>query len=871
MSTNPLAGVVVHVVPHVHWDREWYRSFADFRARLVMMVELLLDQLDDGRMPSFHLDGQTSTVADVLEVRPDLETRLAEHIREGRLSIGPWHALSDNQLATAETLVRNLLIGRRWCRRMGAQPRVGYSPDAFGHPPDLPRLLQGFGFDCALVWRGAPADTPRFRWRSPDGSEVFTVNQGYYAADVLWPGPELDSRAANFVAAQQARDPEGPYLLLDGADHVFPSDVRSRLAALAPGHEFRVSRLHEYVDAVHSRPGEIPEVVGELRRTGGKGTFLLPGTLSTRPWLKQVNVEAQLRLERFIEPSLAEHHTSTDLALLDDAWQKLVLNSAHDSICGCSIDEVHDENEVRARAALRLADRLEAVVLRRTGRDPRAHGEPPKSWVDVTTTSGQGQPFSGPVEVDVLTHPDAQVVRLLDPDGHEVPVEATDLGVESHFEADLDLMPDTVVVRRHRLAFVARDVPAFSRKEFRVELGAAPRCAPIRTGCERRVSANGRTVTLLDDGSVEVLDETTGEQWRGLGHLVDVGDRGDSYTFDPIPSDRPLTAVVLTVAAVHSAARTVLQASLRLVLPEASADGRNARSAATVDLDIDLKVTIWHGHPGLHWTLGGVNTARDHRLRWQVPVSADVWSAGEHWSVVERPFRPDVGDLPAGANLEAEVSAAPTHSLAYTGGERPLAILTRGMPEVAGTCTNDRNTLDVTVVRATGWMSRGDLRTRTASAGPEVPTPASQMLRDFKADVAVLLGDECVPEDPLDLHRLALQHEIGFRAVATHESDGYTQPPDAGGDTALVPSVTGALVGAWKPAEDGVGAVLRLVNPLSVSRKVYVDLGPGRTGQWCRLDEVPAPDSNSNGDINQSVSLVMPAHEVRTLRVLPSA
>ena len=125
-----------HVISHVHWDREWYRGFDGYRGRLVELVERVCDALDDDTYASFHLDGQTVVLADVLEIRPDLEPRLAALIGAGRLTVGPWHVLADNQLVSAENLVRNLFRARRWDEAAAA-----FAALLEAHPEDGPSRI----------------------------------------------------------------------------------------------------------------------------------------------------------------------------------------------------------------------------------------------------------------------------------------------------------------------------------------------------------------------------------------------------------------------------------------------------------------------------------------------------------------------------------------------------------------------------------------------------------------------------------------------------------------------------------------------------------------------------------------------------------
>src|SRR4051795_6863686 len=95
----------VAIVPHTHWDREWYAPFQTYRVELVHLLDELLDLLErDGTYARFLLDGQTAVLDDYLEVRPGAEARLAALVAEGRVQIGPWMVLMDEYMVSAETI-----------------------------------------------------------------------------------------------------------------------------------------------------------------------------------------------------------------------------------------------------------------------------------------------------------------------------------------------------------------------------------------------------------------------------------------------------------------------------------------------------------------------------------------------------------------------------------------------------------------------------------------------------------------------------------------------------------------------------------------------------------------------------------------------
>ncbi len=167
------ATVRITLVPHTHWDREWYLPFEGFRDRLIPVMDQLLDLLDRG-YPHFHLDGQTALIDDYLAVRPDREPEIRRHARAGRISVGPWLTLVDEFLVSGETILRSLELGLERARELGGGDLVGYLPDQFGHIGQMPQLLSTAGIDNAVVWRGVPAaiDRTAFWWEAPNGSRV---------------------------------------------------------------------------------------------------------------------------------------------------------------------------------------------------------------------------------------------------------------------------------------------------------------------------------------------------------------------------------------------------------------------------------------------------------------------------------------------------------------------------------------------------------------------------------------------------------------------------------------------------------------------------------------------------------------------------
>lgn len=853
------------ILDHVHWDREWYRPHEAFRARLVELVEAVVGELERGERPLFHLDGQTITVADVLEVRPELEERLRDLVMSGRLTIGPWHVLADNQLVSGECLVRNLLLAHRWGQRLGGLSGEGYSPDAFGHPADLPRILTGFGISTALVWRGAPPEHASFLWRSPDGSEVLALNQRYHEVELLW---DADAAASvrSFVDAQKVRRPHGPWLLMNGGDHLLPRRPAERTQTFEQSDVNPVPvALRDIFDHARAATADnpLPVVEGELRRVGDHLTFLLPGTLSARMYLKQANYHAQTTLTDWVEPLLVLAPSPETPGLLRHAWDLMVQNAPHDSVCGCSVDEVHRENVVRAQRVGQLAEHLIERCLHRLGFDCRRPQDGPAQETHILVSNPHAFPVTQGVDVTLVTSVDSWPASLTDGTGWDVPFDADDLGCDVAFEADLDLLATTAQVRKHLVSFVATAVPAKSHAIFSVRLGSTE--PPVAPWQETVAAPMGAVlVEAADDGSFALRDDE-GRQLRGLGRLVDGGDRGDTYNWDPPAGDRLCSPELISSSQQEGRARSRYQLRSVLTVPAHLSADRLTRSTATVDLPITTILTHWHGVSGLRLSIEIDNQAEDHRLRMHFPASAPAteWTSDAAYSMIQRPLGAVLGPLPQNDGFEAAIGVAPVQSVAAIGvGPERVAITCPGLPEVQGLeGTADQSAeLAVTLLRAVGWLSRFDLRTRTGGAGPQLATPGAQCPGVATYEIGLHWGSPIADD-------LALAQEAARSRAPLRARQLFHPPATAVHEPVL--QAEGALVTAWKPAEDNDGSILRVSNLTADARTVRLSgraLSETRRYELSTFDErraTPQPLVRGEG-----LTITLRPFETTTIRLL---
>ncbi len=774
-----MARRLVDIVPHTHWDREWHSSFQTFRLQLVDVLDSLLAHLElDPSYAHFLLDGQMAVVDDYLAVRPEAEERLRALATGGRVAMGPWYALPDEFLVSGETLIRNLQLGMRRATRFSGAMEVGYLPDMFGHIAQMPQLLRSFGFEHAVVWRGVPAaiDRSGFWWSSPDGS---TVRAEYlplgYGNGALVPddAAALVRRIGEFLE-EQGDLVVGPVLWMNGTDHLAPQPWLGRVVteanALDGELELRICSLADHLAAAPTEG--LPSWTGELR--SGARANLLMGVASNRVDVKQAAAAAERSLERLAEPLSALFLPAEDWpgALLDVAWLEVIRNSAHDSICACSVDEVVDAVLVRASEATRIGEGLSRraieslgatvpvsgytpVIVNPSARDRRGVVElrlpgdelPDGCQLVGATPAERVLLESSPVEaatimvseLEYLRHVSSFTIETLDGDELvRVDREAAGTLVTPLVRADLAAI---------RAARAGRSVRVLVRSEPSVDvLAVAPPVAGYGwaawCGPDRGVAPVVASNTGMGNGLVEVETAADGtfsiDGHGGLGALVDGGDVGDTYSWCPPDDEQVVTTPIAVCTRLVEAGpvRARIEITRRYALAtHADATGRHGRIEVEVVTTLELQAGDDFVRVRVAFDNHGV---RDHRLRVHLPLPSPAAT-----SVAECAFATVERGLTAeGGSTELGVPTFPSRRFVSAGG---LTIVHEGLLEHE-LVDHDAHgamarTLAVTLLRATGMLSQSSMATRPLPAGPLLRLEGPQSQGHLVTTFAVHIGD----------------------------------------------------------------------------------------------------------------------------------
>lgn len=739
------------VISHTHWDREWYMPFEKFRMRLCDLINNLFDIIEEYPDYVFHLDAQVIVLEDYLEIFPENRNKLEKYIKNGNIIVGPWYLQNDFYLTSGEATIRNLLIGTRMAKSFGACADVGYAPDQFGNISQLPQILNNFEIDNFVFGRGfnpygvnengekylipIPSE---FIWQGADGTKVLAVhlrrwynNAQRFSADIKKATALVKRNESAFknVAAT-------PYLLLmNGVDHLEAQEdllpILDKLNSLDINGEIRQTTMSDYIDSVKTyikeKNIELETFSGELRK-GGEST-LLQGTLSSRSYLKVANVKAQNLIENRIEPlysmlallGFKGVYLQNQLRYL---WKMLLKNHPHDSICGCSRDEVHRHMEDRYECVNEVGKELLLAGLEIAAyHNGLISSNEDYSIVLANTTCAT---ISGIAEVSISfpTSENVTSFEIRDIFDRSVSFEVKEKIKERKSIFSPINLPGSVEVDTYKIYLNVSEMQPMSFICYKINTN----CGELEFSENRDLEENffeneELAVEVTDKGTVNITCKSSHRKLEDCIYLEDTADKGTSYIFVGA-GDKPISSKQFkpTVRMIEkNAYKSVCSISYDMLLPECYDFENDTRSENKVIEHCELILTLTASSNLLEVKYKIDNKAKDHRLK--LFVKTDVVASD---FITDIPFDivvhsdDDINPLTVD-NVHPNTSFAAIESE-----KKAVAVFTEGEHECA---KEGADTLCFTLVRATGGISY--------KSGRQWLTPENQCLRHTEGRVAV--------------------------------------------------------------------------------------------------------------------------------------
>jgi alpha-mannosidase len=462
---------------------------------------------------------------------PEMNAEIAQRIKEGRWEIvgGMW-VEPDLNMPDGESLVRQLLVGKRWYRQAyGVDVRVGWNPDSFGYTWQLPQIYKKSGVDYFVTQKMAWNDTNQlpfkfFWWESPDGSKVLTYFPHDYANDNLNPV----RLARDFTIAQkQAAGLTGMMDLYGIGDH----GGGPTRAILDEGRHWAYPSLPAYVTPKIEFGTALPYFTAlEKQIAPGSPVWDYPsiakGYTPPPPVAGMVNIptwksELYFEYHRGVMTTQANHKKNMREAeeqMLDaekwaslawvlagraypssdftEDWKKVLFNQFHDTAAGSGIGVIYKDAQKDYDVVRWSTNEIDAKALNAVAERIDTHGD----GIQVLVYNPLGWTRSGDVSITVqIPNLVADGLFLFDPDEPSRQI----VPISSRFD-------DTTKVTE--LTFHATGVPPLGYKVFRITPGIPKKALAKNEGDD-----SADFVSLRQDGVHVVVEKKSGcitKIWR---------------------------------------------------------------------------------------------------------------------------------------------------------------------------------------------------------------------------------------------------------------------------------------------------------------------------------------------------------------------
>jgi mannosylglycerate hydrolase len=914
----------IMVVSNTHWDREFRRSFERTRRNLLTMMDVTLDILEnDPGYASFTMDGHSIMLDDYVEMRPERREQIERLIQAGRLIAGPYYTLAEEFSIAQEALVRNLIFGRKTVESYGGQTgTVAYTPSSWGQTGQLPQILKDFGLDKMMFYRGIShheADA-EWVWSAPDGTKVlasrfalyarynwyyqvhravtrgtvfdktyswgqydevpFRLSDGLSGEDqsygLLAPAVHYDkSRLKQAVVDMVEREGRHytteVFLAMHGHDISVAHPLESRIIADAKellGDRYAIEHtgLEEFWNEAgkHLELDKLPVLTGERRSylKEGMWTFLFPGTVSARTYLKQMDFRATGELVAYAEPLAAlsaAFGADYPVRYLERGWRYLLSNHTHDANGGCAPDAVCQDIEYRYRKAADIGGIVAEDSMGYIARNLSPDGLKPDALQLVVYNSL-------PVERTAIVTIDLELPRaegaksfsLYHENDPSVERQGVAFEKSSVFMDSIWEVPTILDSHRVRMHAELSGLPGLGYRAYRVQAEAAE-LRNIRTMVTGPNTMENEflKVTVNPNGTLDIHNKTTGRIYRNLGYLSDEGECGNAWKHVAPRHDRKynsLSAAANVAVTESGSLSSTIEADYELPVPIDYADG-NSRNSILVNLPVRISYTLEKRARSVKVKLTVDNKAKDHWLRINFPtgLTTDVSWADSHFDVLSRP-------IPIPDSTGWVEQAGGTHPLQtfveLHDGKDGLALLPKGLYEYEA-FEDDSRTLALTLIRACRIKLAVSEEKLTELPDQGIQCPGLQC---FEFAVHIHEGgwqEAC-------LLTAAADYAAPVRAAVTGRGQG-SLPLEAGLFTL---DNTVLHVSAVKQAEDGSGLVIRLFNPSEAAQSAVFRFGVSvLKAVQCGMDESEKAVLETAAD-GQSFAVDIAPKKIATFKVI---
>ncbi|MEK4565338.1 mannosylglycerate hydrolase [Alkalihalobacillus sp. FSL R5-0424] len=851
----------VHVIPHTHWDREWYFTSSRSTVYLVKHLSEVLDALESNEGFNYYLmDAQTSLIEDYLKYRPEDEARIKALVKAKRLMTGPWYTQTDQLVISQESVTRNLLYGTRYAKELGHSMEIGYVPDAFGQGGNMPQIYKNFGINRFLFWRGVADNRLKqteFTWEGDDGTQMLSnqIPFGYYhGGNIPEDVEDIESYVEDFIGRLEAKASTKHVYFPNGLDQAplrknLP-EIINTFNELDKKREYVLHSPETFFDELEKDVSDLPVIKGEL--TEGKHSRLHKSIFSTRADLKQSNNEIENFLANVLEPILSISYSLGNPyphRELEEIWKLMFENAAHDSIGGCNSDTTNRDVGYRYKLADEKSKNLLDLHMRLVSeRIPYQH--------DLNFTLFNPLPYKRSGVVKVALYVPEENFSIKDYNGNTIPysiekkVELTDYVLKQtiHLNPSKKIYTPNKVFLAEMLLYVT-NVNGLGYDSFYLDLSDNEEQQTTNVTSKKQIENEFFEISLAENNSLTITDKLSKKTYRDQMIFVENGDDGDSYNYSPPREDLLVystDAECVQVEYVASEVEEHLEFTLKMNVPYNLEE--RAKQNADREFVLKAKVALRKDEELIRVEVEMDNQVLSHRLcvQFNTEIASKFSTADQLFGTVTRPvYLPEMEVWEEEKWEEAPISIEPMQSFVSLHHSSSVAtVFTEGVREyeIVG---DSFDTIQLTLFRTFSHMGKTDLQYRPGRASGEtiVETPDAQLLGNLKATFAYSIKNQTT-FDEAEIARVAKEYLspiayyqfsdfLNGRMIYVYRDEEKTNERSY---SLFQMEDMNSVISAIKKAEDSDNYIVRVFNPFT-EKDSTIDETLKERGQFVMLDE----------------------------------
>jgi len=680
----------VYAYLHTHWDLEWYRDEQDFNLRFLDVMDIILDELNNNKAPFFYLDGQVIALLNYIKYRKNRIEEIKKLIKNNKLAIGPFYVSADSYLINFCSMLKNIDLGKKYANQFEQKENyIGYLSDIFGISNSIFEALKLKNIDKAVVWRGVnPKKIDNNCNFIKNNIKTTWLVQGYFN-DFL--------HNNNIEGLKNYLDKISKYskdccLLPIGADHLgMLQDANKKIKSInskLKNYEIILTSPFEYF-----KNSKFDNITKEDEFLDNSDTYILSGVYSARIPQKIKNNQIQNDLSRIIEP-LNFYLKDKYKENIEEIYETLIKNHAHDGIYGCFIDSVHKAIDSRLD---KCKYAINAIKKRIIGNFKEKHN-----------IKGFSKDKIGLFN---LSNSKIKTIKLRLP---YILKNSQIINIQRDFSDNLYYDIYKIPVTEDITEQYTQLIEISDNNNF--EFNTVKIKKPIKKTKVTNFSIENNNIKLfIKENKINILNKKTNQNFEIK--LTDIKDMGDSYNFAPTGNYK----------------------TIDLIKSEILYDGNIQSALKLYFKDIEIIASLDNTSDFIKFNSKINNKKENHKIQLVVILKDFINStiAQDAIGIIKRKTDPNYkmqDFIPAKRPIELKSNSYPMQNFVCANN---AIIITKGLHEYE----IYKNELRICLLRCFSTISNPKNPTRSIPAGPDLKTPQAQCIGINEAEFILSFGN----------------------------------------------------------------------------------------------------------------------------------